>query len=88
MLYVDSGIDLLSGGTAAGNAADVAYRRDRYHQPADEYDAATWNFQGMAQDVSTLYRLGRELADSRDWPNYRTTSEFRPVRDQSMGRRQ
>ena len=88
MLYVDSGIDLLSGGVAAGNAADAAYRRDRYHQPADEYDAATWNFQGMAQDVSTLHQLGRQLANSRDWPNYRTTSEFRPVRDESAGRRQ
>ena len=88
MLYIDSGLDLLEGGTAAGSAADAAYRRDRYHQPADEYDAATWNFAGMAQDLATLHRLGAELAGSRDWPNYRTTSEFRPVRDASAARRQ
>ena len=88
MLYIDSGVDLLSGGTAAGDAADAAYRRDRYHQPADEYDAATWNFTGMAQDVTALHVLGRQLASSGDWPNYRTTSEFRPVRDASSGRRQ
>ncbi|HLL47205.1 MAG TPA: hypothetical protein VK399_10885, partial [Longimicrobiaceae bacterium] len=85
---IDSGLDLLEGGTAAGSAADAAYRRDRYHQPADEYDAATWNFAGMAQDLATLHRLGAELAGSRDWPNYRTTSEFRPVRDASAARRQ
>ena len=88
MLYIDSGVDLLSGGTAAGDAADAAYRRDRYHQPADEYDATTWNFSGMAQDVMALYTLGRELASSGDWPNYRTTSEFRPIRDASSARRQ
>jgi Zn-dependent M28 family amino/carboxypeptidase len=88
MLYIDSGLDLLEGGTAAGGAADAAYRRDRYHQPADEYDAATWNFAGMAQDLAVLHRLGTELAGSRDWPNYRTTSEFRPVRDASAARRQ
>ncbi len=87
MLYIDSGVDLVSGGTAAGNAADAAYRRDRYHQPADEYDAS-WNFDGMAQDVTTLHHLGMGLAGSRDWPNYRTTSEFRPVRDESAARRQ
>ncbi|HJQ64936.1 MAG TPA: M28 family metallopeptidase, partial [Gemmatimonadales bacterium] len=46
MLYIDSGVDLLTGGTAAGDAADSAYRKDRYHQPADEYDAATWNTTG------------------------------------------
>ena len=87
MLYVDSGVDLLEGGTAAGSAADVAYRRDRYHQPADEYDAATWNFTGMAQDVTALYTLGSSLANSSEWPNYRTTSEFRPVRDESAASR-
>ena len=88
MLYVDSGIDLLSGGTAAGEAADAAYRRDRYHQPADEYDPATWNLVGVAQDVGILHRLGLELANSRAWPNYRATSEFRPVRDRSASSRE
>ena len=88
MLYIDSGVDLLAGGTAAGDAADAAYRRDRYHQPADEYDAATWNLAGMAQDVTTLHTLGLQLANSGDWPNYRTTSEFRPIRDASAVRRQ
>jgi Zn-dependent M28 family amino/carboxypeptidase len=87
MLYIDSGVDLLAGGTAAGDAADAAYRRDRYHQPADEYDAATWNLAGMAQDVTALHQLGRELASSGAWPNYRETSEFRPIRDASAARR-
>jgi Zn-dependent M28 family amino/carboxypeptidase len=87
MLYVDSGLDLLEGGTAAGEAAGAAYRRDRYHQQADEYDPATWNLAGMAQDAAVLFRMGRELADSGAWPNYRPGSEFRPVRDASADRR-
>jgi Zn-dependent M28 family amino/carboxypeptidase len=87
MLYIDSGVDLIAGGTAAGDAADASYRRDRYHQPADEYDAASWSFGGIVQDVTALHALGAELANSRDWPNYRATSEFRPVRDQSAGAR-
>ena len=87
MLYVDTGVDLLAGGTAAGNAADAAYRRDRYHQPADNYDPATWNFAGIVQDVSVLHRLGLDLANSRAWPNYRAGSEFRPVRDASAAAR-
>ena len=88
MLYIDSGVELTQGGRAAGDAADEAYRRDRYHQPADEYDPATWSFGGIAQDVTLLHHLGLELANSRDWPNYRSTSEFRPIRDASAARRQ
>jgi Zn-dependent M28 family amino/carboxypeptidase len=87
MLYIDSGVDLLEGGTTAGEAADAAYRRDRYHQPADEFAPDAWNFAGIAQDVTLLHRLGLELANSRAWPNYRTTSEFRPIRDASAARR-
>jgi Zn-dependent M28 family amino/carboxypeptidase len=87
MLYMDSGIDLLNGGKAGGEAADAAYRRDAYHQPADEYDAAKWDLSGIAEDLSVLHTLGMQLANSRDWPNYRTTSEFRPTRDKSAAAR-
>jgi len=36
-------------------------------------------------DATILHRLGMELANSRDWPNYRMTSEFRPIRDRTAG---
>ena len=86
MLYVDSGQDLVVGGMAASQTAEAAYRTDKYHQPADEYDES-WNFLGMVQDAAVLHRLGLDVANSTAWPNYRPTSEFRPIRDQSAARR-
>ena len=83
MLYIESGKDLVNGGVAAGEAADSVYNDARYHQPADEYDPPRFDTRGMAQDVTALYRVGLALANSRDWPNYRQGSEFRPIRDQS-----
>ncbi len=87
MLYMDSGSDLLAGGTAAGKIADDTYRRDAYHQPADEFDSATWNFGGIAEDIAVLFAVGTPLAHSSEWPNYRATSEFRPVRDRTAASR-
>jgi Zn-dependent M28 family amino/carboxypeptidase len=87
MLYIDSGVDLVNGGTAAGDAADKAYREKAYHQPADEFDASTWSFDGIVADVTVLHRLALDLANSRDWPNYRPTSEFRPIRDRTAASR-
>jgi Zn-dependent M28 family amino/carboxypeptidase len=87
MLYMDSGTDLLAGGKEAGKLADDVYRRDAYHQPADEYDAARWKLDGVAEDVDVLWRIGTPLAHSSEWPNYRASSEFRPARDASAARR-
>ena len=41
----------------------------------------------MAEDVQLLHNLGRDLANSRDWPNWGTDSEFRAVRDKSAAER-
>ncbi len=87
MLDMGSGIDLLSGGTTAGMKAADAYRKNQYHQQADNYDPATWDFSGIADDVNLLHTLGWQLANSRDWPNYRATSEFRSIRDKSASSR-
>jgi Zn-dependent M28 family amino/carboxypeptidase len=83
MFDVGRGIDLVNGGTAAGQAASEDYVNVRYHQPSDEYQES-WDISGMVQDVKLFYRLGRELADSNVWPNWHPNDEFRAVRDKSL----
>jgi Zn-dependent M28 family amino/carboxypeptidase len=82
-----SGDDLVEGGTAAGKAWSDAYERDRYHQPNDEFDAKTWRSDGIAADAALLYALGRRLADSREWPEWKQGSEFKASRDASASER-
>lgn len=81
-----SGNDLVNGGVAAGEAAEKAYVTDRYHQPADEWQA-DWTFAGMAHDLPLLYKVGSDLANSRRWPDWGKDSEFRAVRAQSAAER-
>ena len=81
-----SGEDLVKGGVAAGKAASEAYTRDRYHQPADEFDP-NWDLTGMAQDLAIVYDLGRELANSREWPQWKAGSEFKAARDKTAAAR-
>ncbi|HEY5711197.1 MAG TPA: M28 family metallopeptidase [Allosphingosinicella sp.] len=82
MLYGRGGEDLVNGGSAAGAAAAADYRAHRYHQPSDEYDP-NWDWAGAVNDVAIYYRVGRELATSRDWPNWLPGDEFRAIRDRS-----
>ncbi|HEV8693173.1 MAG TPA: M28 family metallopeptidase [Lysobacter sp.] len=75
-LYAKGGDDLIDGGTAAGQAAQVDYRDHRYHKPADEYDPA-WKLDGVMQDLEALYGVGRELAASEQWPTWYQGNAFR-----------
>nr|WP_235893547.1 M28 family metallopeptidase [Lysobacter lacus] len=78
----DSGNDWVQGGVAAAEAEKAKYTAERYHQPADQWEAS-WTFKGMARDLQMLYSLGRDLANSNTWPNWSQDSEFRAARDAS-----
>jgi Zn-dependent M28 family amino/carboxypeptidase len=80
------GLDLVNGGTARGEALADDYNTKRYHQPDDEW-SPDWDLSGMAQDAQLLHNLGLRLANSREWPNWGTDSEFRAARDQTAAER-
>ena len=77
---LEGGKDLLKGGTERGEALTRQYIEDNYHQPSDEW-SPDWDFSGMADDCLMLHHLGRNLADSRVWAEWREGSEFKKVRD-------
>jgi Zn-dependent M28 family amino/carboxypeptidase len=85
-LSFESGNDLVDGGIAAGEATAKEYVTNHYHQPSDEWQAS-WTFAGMVHDLPVLYKVGRDLADSDQWPNWSSDSEFRPIRDATAAER-
>jgi Zn-dependent M28 family amino/carboxypeptidase len=85
-LSFGSGDDRIDGGKAAGEAARNDYIKNRYHQPADEWQAS-WTFAAMAHDLPILYKAGSDLANSKQWPNWSTDSEFRATRDATAEQR-
>ena len=82
MFSLRRGSDWVKGGRAAGAAAAEAYTSTDYHQPSDEFHE-DWDWSGPLQEAQLLYRLGRSLAETRDWPNWHKTDEFRLIRDKS-----
>ncbi|TDW67670.1 Zn-dependent M28 family amino/carboxypeptidase [Novosphingobium sp. PhB55] len=80
------GRELVNGGDARGKELSDIYTRDKYHQPADEYDP-NWNTSGWNSDMTLLYSVGNRLANGRDWPNWSQDSEFRAARDATSASR-
>lgn len=82
MLSAGSGLDLVNGGMAAGNAAAEDYVVNRYHKPQDQYDPA-WDWSGAIEDLQLYYAIGRDLAQGAAWPDWREGAEFKAIRDKS-----
>ena len=79
-LYAKSGVEHIELGPDHVLALQQEYRDQRYHKPGDVFDPS-WDFRGVAEDASVLWRVGRVLADSTRWPNWYEGNEFRAIRD-------
>ncbi|MGD9980026.1 MAG: M28 family metallopeptidase [Hyphomonadaceae bacterium] len=82
VLYTSNGVDMLEGGAARGNTLNARYVAENYHKPSDEL-TPEWDMTGGAEDLEALYTVGRRLADSNAWPQWRETAEFRAAREAS-----
>jgi Zn-dependent M28 family amino/carboxypeptidase len=80
MLVAKSGKDLVEGGLERGKVISAEFNAKRYHQPADEW-SADWDLSGLLEDATLYYRFGSALANSRQWPQWQPTSEFKAARD-------
>jgi Zn-dependent M28 family amino/carboxypeptidase len=66
-----------------GRDWSTEYRRDRYHQPSDEYDAS-WDFASGVQIGQLGLWLGWEAANAATVPAWLPGAEFKAVREQSL----
>lgn len=57
-----------------------------YHQMCDAW-SPIWDLRGAAADVDLFYRVALGLANSRQGPEWRATSELTAIRDASSAER-
>ncbi|MCB9045940.1 MAG: M28 family peptidase [Chitinophagales bacterium] len=79
-LNAGGGMDDVVGGVEEGKRLRDEYTTKHYHQPSDEYDS-TWTFEGGLDDLRLLFNVGKRLAYSREWPQWKDGSEFKAKRE-------
>ncbi|HWV68458.1 M28 family metallopeptidase [Chitinophaga sp.] len=79
-LYIGPGNDALGHEPGWGKEQTAAYNRLRYHSPADEFDANTWNLDGMVEDIRLLFDVGYHLSNENTLPAWKKGSEFKAYR--------
>ncbi|HYC67513.1 M28 family metallopeptidase [Brevundimonas sp.] len=86
MAYAEGGGDFRDEPVAAREAARDEYGARRYHQADDEW-SPDWDLRGQIEDLEVALWIGRDLANSRDWPGWKPGSEFGPARAASAAAR-
>lgn len=80
-LYASGEYEHMTKGMAYVDSLTRVYLSEQYHRPQDEYNSATWTFDGMVQDGMLLYNVGWQLANSEEWPKWKEGSEFKSIRE-------
>jgi len=84
-LDINNGIESTEHGAAWGKAQQKEYSDKHYHQPSDNF-SADMNTTGMAEVANLLFKVGDKLANESTFPGWKNGSEFKAVREKSMGK--
>jgi len=80
-LYTSNGIDVIGKEPGYGEKQDAEYTEKHYHRPSDEFDAATWSFEGGIDDLKLFFQVGKRLAFEEKMPQWKDGSEFKGIRE-------
>ncbi|HEX2629099.1 MAG TPA: M28 family metallopeptidase [Chitinophagaceae bacterium] len=84
-LYTSNGVEVIDKDSSYGKKIRDTYTAEHYHRPSDEYDAATWVLDGAIADLKLLFQVGKRLAFTSKWPEWKQDSEFKIVREKALG---
>lgn len=82
-LFVGPGIDHVGKGKAYGKEKLDEYFASYYHKPSDQMHPGL-KLDGAVADLSLLFKVGKRLAYSQEWPQWKQGSEFKATRDAYM----
>jgi Zn-dependent M28 family amino/carboxypeptidase len=80
-LYTGEGIDNVEKGKEIGKQLQDDYVAKYYHKPSDEYNTELFRLDGSIEDLKILFNVGKRISMEKTWPQWKATSEFKPIRD-------
>ena len=80
-LYTSNGIDVIGKESGFGEKRDAEYTEKHYHRPSDEFDPATWTFEGGIEDLKLFFQVGKRLAFEEKMAQWKEGSEFKAIRE-------
>jgi len=83
-LYTGAGMDYIGKPAGWGKRKADEYTANDYHKPSDEIKP-DWDLSGAIDDLDLLFAVGYDVADASVWPAWKEGTEFKAVREKSLG---
>lgn len=83
-LYASGESEQMEKGVEWTKEQNTTWTQKHYHQPSDEYIPEEWNFEGMVLDGELLFNIGYRLSNERNFPQWKSGSEFKAAREASL----
>lgn len=80
-VYVSAGNEHMTQPKDYMQKASDKWVRENYHKVTDNYDPATWNFEGMMEQLQFVYNISKYLIDGTTFPQWNENVPFRKIRD-------
>ena len=80
-LYAAGSYEGFEHSTEEVKAINDDYRKNKYHQPADNYDPETTDLSGVRFDAQLFYEVGLKLSREDYFPKWYDSSEFKAARN-------
>ncbi len=84
-LDLNVGTESTTHDAAWGKQQQDNYTAHRYHQPGDNLSAIA-SYDGMAEVANVMYAVGWKLANETLFPDWKSSSEFKAIRDKTGGK--
>jgi Zn-dependent M28 family amino/carboxypeptidase len=85
-LYKDDGLEYVGKPEGYGQEKRDQYTSTDYHAPSDEVKP-DWDLSGLVEDAKLLLAVGIRVANADAYPQWSDTSEFKAIREKSLGGR-
>jgi Zn-dependent M28 family amino/carboxypeptidase len=83
-LFTNDGVDNVEKGADYGRQVQLEFISKYYHKPSDEYDSSRWKLDGSIDDLKLLFNVGKKISMESTWPQWKSASEFKSIRDAYM----
>jgi Zn-dependent M28 family amino/carboxypeptidase len=84
-LYLHSGVEYVDKPGGFGRQKRAEYTARDYHKVSDEVKP-DWDLTGAVEDLQLLFEVGYRVAQSDRYPEWKTGTEFKAKREETLGR--